>query len=475
MRMWRSLVFRLVALMLLCAGLGIAVIATIIHQATRTSFDAQRVNWQALAEQDPSAVQGELLQQFKQNGMPAACGFLGNAAQTELSMDIVLLDNAQSVICASQSYFQHAQVVFHESGAVRLFSDSAEVMAFDLEVQESLPLKDQAGDIQGWAMTVEAEPLLQGDEFAWRVWQDSAPWISLTLLLIAGLAAISLRKVIKPIDALTGASQKLRSGEIPDPLPCAGNTAELALLVDTFNAATQSLSETQQLREKLVSDIAHELRTPVTNIKGQLEALQLRLISNNDDFHDTVADEVLLLQRLISDFQDLALSDSGQLSVNMQLLPLLELLENTLLPLSHNCSLDFSLQVPQGILVQADEVRFRQVMHNLVENAKRAKPKNLHIDVTAETIDGYVEIEFSDNGPGISEQDVPHIFERFYRAEHSRNRATGGSGLGLAIVQNMMAAMQGSISYQENDKPGATFILRFRAPKHAEGNSAATS
>lgn len=463
----RSLVFRLVIMMLCTTSLGIVLVATIIHQTTRSNFDAQRVNWQALQQQNPSVIQGEVQSFYTQGGMQAACLYLNDVDEAALGGDIVLLDNQQKVHCATKPFFRYAQVVFHDSGAIRLFSESANVMAFDLAVSESLPLQNATGDIEGWAMTVEAQPLLlEGNQFAWRVWQQSSVWIAIILGLFAVIVALSVRRALQPIYKITRAARLLKSGQIPKPLPESAYATELSALLETFNDATKTLAETQTIREQLVSDIAHELRTPVTNIKGQLEALQMRLVNNNDEFHNTVADEVMLLQRLISDFQELARSDAGQLTLNVQSYPLLELLESCLLPQSHHGSLTFTISVDDGVFVQADELRFRQVILNLLENARHAKPENLHIEVLATPVNDHISIRFSDNGPGIDPQDIPHIFERFYRADKSRNRATGGSGLGLAIVRGMLSAMHGSIQYEaphyeERHDCGGCFVLTF--------------
>ncbi|BDX08018.1 sensor histidine kinase [Planctobacterium marinum] len=455
----RSLTFRMVSLMLLTAITGIIIVAVIIHQATRSNFDVQRTNWQALAEQNPSVIQAQLLAQYEESGMRGACQVLDKLDANLLTIDVVLTDNNQTVHCASKPRFNFAQVVFHGSGVVRLFSDSDEVMAYDLAVAESLPLKNTSGDIEGWAMSVEAKPLmLAGSEFAWRIWQQSGIWVGFTLILIALFAAWAINRIMRPIAVITKASERLRLGDIPSPLANHGNTTELTALTDTFNRATQALTETEKLRQQLVSDIAHELRTPVTNIKGQLEALQLRLITDNDEFHHTVANEVMLLQQLISDFQDLAQTDSGQICLNLNSFPLLDLMEDCLLSQKRQ-GITISINIPHTVSVRTDELRFRQIMLNLLENARRAKPEQLHVEVSAIEQGNEVVITFCDNGPGIDESDVPHIFDRFYRAEKSRNRNSGGSGLGLAIVKGLLLRMHGDIRYQSAEPCGASFII----------------
>lgn len=239
----RSLTFRVVSLMLLTAMIGIAIVAVIIHQATRSNFDVQRTNWQALAEQNPSTIQAQLLAHYKESGMRGACQVVDKLDARLLTMDVVLTDNNQTVHCASKPRFNYAQVVFHESGVVRLFSDSDEVMAYDLAVAESLPLRNASGNIEGWAMSVEAKPLmLAGSEFAWRIWQQSGIWVGVTLTLIAAFALWAINRMMRPIAVITEASECLRLGDIPSPLSSSGSTTELKALTDTFNRATQALT-----------------------------------------------------------------------------------------------------------------------------------------------------------------------------------------------------------------------------------------
>jgi two-component system sensor histidine kinase BaeS len=175
--------------------------------------------------------------------------------------------------------------------------------------------------------------------------------------------------------------------------------------------------------------------------------------------------ETELLQRLIDDFQELAVSDAGQLQINAQSLSLRETLTNILVPLTQPIAATFKMQVPDSLVILADEQRIRQVLGNLVENAARHQPTELVISVVATRSGDRVVIRFTDNGPGIAKVDQPHIFERFYRAEKSRNRASGGSGLGLPIVQAIMEAMGGSIRFVDSpgQASGAEFELSFPA------------
>lgn len=297
-----------------------------------------------------------------------------------------------------------------------------------------------------------------GDQFAAGVWRSVALWLACVLALAMLATAWVMRRSLAPIDQLTAAARRLQKGDLPAPLGRQGSS-EFSALFDAFDAATLAIARTETLRKRLISDIAHELRTPVTNLKGQLEALESGLITANSDFVATLQAETRLLERLVEDFQQLAITDAGSLRLNLQDLPLRDALESILGPLADAARATLELDVPPNIAVRADEQRLRQVLANLLDNAARHRTQGLRLSLSATAQPGRVELRFVDNGPGIDTQDRPHIFERFYRAEKSRNRATGGAGLGLAIARGIMQAMGGSIELIDDERSGACFLL----------------
>jgi two-component system sensor histidine kinase BaeS len=201
----------------------------------------------------------------------------------------------------------------------------------------------------------------------------------------------------------------------------------------------------------------------LTNIKGQLEAAESGLITDNPEMISTLRAESRLLERLIDDFQQLAISDAGQLRIHLQTLPVADLLREILSPFIEQSMAKLEFNVPNDLHIVADEERMRQVFGNLMENSIRHHPKQLVIQLAAERCNDFVTIIFSDNGPGVDEQDQDYIFDRFYRAEKSRNRSTGGSGLGLSIVKALVEAMNGSVRYLAHPAAGARFEIRLPA------------
>jgi signal transduction histidine kinase len=276
---------------------------------------------------------------------------------------------------------------------------------------------------------------------------------------------------LAPIDWLTAAARELQSGKMPDRIASVKDS-EFRALIDAFNAAIEAIARTEKVRKQLIADIAHELRTPVTNIKGQLEAHEAGLISEDAEFVTTLKGENRLLERLVEDFQQLAISDAGQLKVNLQSMPLAEIVRNILEPMAEAANATVVVAVPEMLHVFIDEERFRQVLLNLWENAVRHQPDKLTVTVTAEGPDPYwATLVFQDNGPGIAAEDRPYVFERFFRAEKSRNRALGGAGLGLTIVKGLLEAMGGRIELADRDGGAAFAVTLVRVdPDDAERN-----
>lgn len=306
-----------------------------------------------------------------------------------------------------------------------------------------------------------------GPRFAVRVWRAAA--VGLLAVVLGAVVATGwvLRRALAPIDRLTRAARELRDGRIPERLPRDG-TREIGALVDAFNAAAESVDRTEKLRKRLIADIAHELRTPLTNVKGQLEALEAGLIRPDAEFVETLQAETRLLERLVEDFHQLALSDAGALRLELQALPLAETLRGILRPLANAVAAELSVDAPEELAVRADEERLRQILANLTDNAARHRPDGLRLEVVARADGDIAVVEFRDNGPGVAPEHRPHIFERFYRAEPSRSRATGGAGLGLSIAQGLVEAMGGSIRYVARDAGGATFEIRLPGTARGE-------
>ncbi|MEV6903952.1 HAMP domain-containing sensor histidine kinase [Amycolatopsis sp. NPDC051372] len=286
----------------------------------------------------------------------------------------------------------------------------------------------------------------------------------LVLTVVAtGLASIRL---IRPLHALTGAAQRMEAGEAGARVKVKGKD-EIARLARAFNDMSEAREKLETARKAMVSDIAHELRTPLSNIRGWLEATQDGVSRLDDELVASLLEEALHLQHIVDDLQDLALADAGALRVHPEPIDANSLL--TQLAAAHTARDDAAgvqlvVRSMADPTVTADPVRLRQAIDNLVSNAVRHTPRGGSVTVSATRVDSDVVFSVADTGVGIPADDLPHVFDRFWRADKARTRgASGGSGLGLAIVRNLAAAHGGTVSVRSTLGEGSTFTLRLPA------------
>jgi len=291
------------------------------------------------------------------------------------------------------------------------------------------------------------------------------------VLLWGGLLAISIALIIAfvlsrwvsaPIQALTVSAKRLGRGDFSQRLDFQGK-GELGELTQAFNSMASNLERTERLRRNMVADTAHELRTPLSNIRGYMEAIRDGMIKPDADAIRSLDEEVTLLSRLVDDLQELALADAGEIKLVCQPEDVKELIHQVVAAVQTKATakgVPISLSVPDKLpLVNIDARRISQVVRNLLENALAHTAKGGNIAVTARQQDGWVEISVTDTGEGIPAEELPNIFERFYRVDKSRARATGGSGLGLTIAKYLVEAHGGKIkAYSESGK-GSRFLF----------------
>jgi len=280
-------------------------------------------------------------------------------------------------------------------------------------------------------------------------------------LIVAMIATLVMsRRIVKPVQELTGAAHRLERGDFSQRVQFQGK-GEIAELAHAFNSMTGSLERAEQLRRSLVTDVAHELRTPLSNIRGQLEAIDDKLLKPDAQTLHSIHGEVLLLSRLINDLQDLSLAESGKLKLVLQPEDVTKLVLDTIAAVRQKVATsgialtaDLTDAIP---LCNIDAQRITQVLRNLLENAVAHTPQGGSIAVTAHHVGNQVEIAVTDTGDGIPPEDLPNIFERFYRADKSRARTTGGAGLGLTISKRLIEAHGGTITATSEFGKGSRF------------------
>lgn len=290
-------------------------------------------------------------------------------------------------------------------------------------------------------------------------------FISTGLGLVAALL-ISLflaRRIGGPIEALTRAARRMGAGDLGQRVPEEGS-AETVALARSFNAMAANLATAQDLRQQMVADVAHELRTPLANIRGYLEAIEDGVVAADEATLRTLREETAQLNGLIDDLQELAQAEAGTLHLDREPIAPAELVERAIAaarPRAAEGAITLIGTVaPDLPPVAADPQRIGQVLQNLLANALRHTPQGGRITVEARrTPAGTVALSVADTGIGIAPDDLPRIFERFYRADSSRARATGGSGLGLTITRRLVEAHGGRIDATSAVGQGSRFTF----------------
>ena len=310
--------------------------------------------------------------------------------------------------------------------------------------------------------------------------ESSGPSLSL-LLILSGLLAVGIamiltffvsHRILKPLETLARVSRQAarRDFTVRANVQSRDEVGELAR---TFNTMLAELSRTEELRRNLVGDVAHELRTPLTNIRGYVEGISDGLMQPDAETLASIRGEIQLLTRLIEDLQDLALVESGQMQLRLQSCDLGDLIRDACLAVNPQAQAkSIALEVDEAcrLPIQADAQRVSQVLCNLLVNAIAHTPTGGRIQIWARQAEGRVQVSVKDDGPGIAVEDQPYVFERFFRVDKSRARATGGVGLGLTITRRLIEAHQGEIEVISQAGEGAEF--RFTLPLEPVGQPA---
>ncbi len=300
--------------------------------------------------------------------------------------------------------------------------------------------------------------------------------LALAAILLA-LAAFFSSRISQPLRRLTGAAQALAAGDMQVRVQHY-RVREIDELGQMFNRMADSLVRADQQRRQLTADVAHELRTPLSIIKGRLEGIQDGIYTATPEQIGDLLDKVDLLERLIEDLRLLALADAGQLPLYREMVDPAHLLYNAARSFAHQAAerhVRLDVQIDDDLAeIQVDPQRITQVLSNLVGNALRYTPTDGTITLRVElnVVDSPSEsaapalvFRVSDTGIGIEPADLPHIFDRFYRADRARARSSGGAGLGLAIARRIVEAHGGQIWAESVLGQGTT--IAFSLPLHA--------
>ncbi|WSX64656.1 HAMP domain-containing histidine kinase [Streptomyces sp. NBC_00986] len=285
----------------------------------------------------------------------------------------------------------------------------------------------------------------------------------LVLLVTVAVTVVVGTRLVRPLRALADAAR--RPVEEHQRVPVTTND-EIGFLAAAFNDLTQRRERMEGQRRAMVSDVAHELRTPLSTIRGWLEAVQDGIATSDQALVDSLLEEALLLQHIVDDLQDLAEADAGQLRIHPEPLLVRDLLDHVAtahLGRAETAGVTLTTRTDGDPELSGDPVRLRQVVGNLVSNAIRHTPRGGTVTLRAHRTAGHVTIEVADTGTGIPAEDLPRVFDRFWRAEKSRSRRTGGSGLGLAIVRRLTETHGGTVTVTSTVGAGTVFTVRLPA------------
>jgi signal transduction histidine kinase len=479
MTLFHSLWTRLVAALVLVVVVAVGTIAIVSNQATSRQFQtyvsqgkqqrAERLapnfayyygqigSWDGVAEWLVDLTSGTAAQAAPQASGQGRGLRVGRGQAIGASGDRLLLADAEGTVLAdSLGTWEGERLSEAELGLGVPIVDGGETVGILLIPAE--------GSLH---QAAEAEFLRQVNRAL--LWGGLA---SGAIALILGV--LLARQLTAPLRALTRAAQSLTNGqagrsyEAGVPQVEIRTQDEIGELGQAFNQMAGSLAQQERLRRNLMADIAHELRTPLSVIRSDLEALLDGVYEPTPDVLGSLQEESLLLSRLVDDLRALALAEAGQLKLEHEPFDLGEVLRGIVAAFALQAETKrqtLALDLPAGpLLVNADAQRVRQVVANLVSNALRHAPSpGNHVVVSALALSGEVQVSVADNGPGIAPEELPHVFDRFWQGGGAR---AGGSGLGLAIARELVRAHGGHIWVESKLGEGTTF--RFTLPQNLE-------
>jgi two-component system sensor histidine kinase BaeS len=280
----------------------------------------------------------------------------------------------------------------------------------------------------------------------------------IVLILTLAVSVLLAGRILRPLRVLTAATKRMRAGDRSARAEVRANW-EVAELAEAFNQMSEHLAQTETQRKDLVSDVSHELRTPLGTIRGWLVAAQDGVADLDPELVESLLEETLVLQHLIDDLQELASADAGEFRLRPEPMDAGELLAQV--AAAHPAKL--TVRTSGNLQLTADPVRLRQAVGNLVVNAVQHTPPDGDIVLSAHREQDEIVVRVSDTGSGIAPEHLPHVFDRFWRADRSRSRTTGGRGLGLAIVRHLVEAHDGTVTVDSTPGAGTTFTVRLPA------------
>ncbi len=462
--MFRSLRVRLFAVAVLVIVVALGAVALLTRVFVRREFREFQVSErEARVGGAADVLAGRLAHEADPARLDSVLSELGRSMGREL----ILVDPHGRLLGATTPGLRAARVVLDPSGRV-LIEDRMQQGArvgrarMLLGGSPGADVKRADGSVMGRLLLLP--PSAGEDATPHAPFGDTFDMRLVLAALAAGAVALALtwmlsRRILEPVGALTAAARRLGQGDL-DSRVDVSTSDEIGELSRAFNAMAEALARQETLRRTLVSDVAHELRTPLTNLRCQIEAVEDGLLAPSPEIIGSLREEVMLLSRLVDDLQTLSVAEAGKLALDRSPVALRDLVEGAIEGFRARVAeraVTLRSTVSDLPPVSADASRIGQVLRNLLANAATHTPEGGTIEVAARADRRYVTVSVTDTGPGIAPAHLPHVFERFYRADPSRARATGGAGLGLAIVKGIVEAHGGTVGVASDPGRGATF------------------
>jgi two-component system sensor histidine kinase BaeS len=303
----------------------------------------------------------------------------------------------------------------------------------------------------GWITLTPFESVSYGADKRFADAQARVAWGvgGAAVLLAAGVAWWASRRLLRPVRQVAAATHRLAAGDYGTRVAASADADEIGQLGRDFNQLAHTLQRNEVMRREFMADLSHELRTPLGVLHGELEAMQDGVRKLDAAQLASLQGEVATLHKLVDDLYELSLADVGALSYRKAELDLRELIDSTAGAFGERLAgsgLKLQLQLPaEPLPAFGDERRLRQLFNNLFENSCRYTDAGGALQVQARQERGRAVIDVMDSGPGVPAEQLPRLFDRFFRGEASRNRKSGGAGLGLSICQRIVEAHEGRI------------------------------
>lgn len=293
----------------------------------------------------------------------------------------------------------------------------------------------------------------------------------LTVLVAAVMVYATTARITQPFLEINDIVQKYSKGDYNIRIPTS-NTQEASQLAMSFNNMADQLKDLEATRRSFVANVSHELRSPLTSMRGFLEAMQDGTIGEEDypKYIEIVLSETRRMTNMVNDLLDLARIESGKTAVNLEFFDINELIRRTLLTFEariYEKAMEVEIKFAQSVfMVEADSAQISQVLRNIIDNAIKYSPDHTRLRIATYTMRGKVYVSIQDSGPGIPEEDIPHVFDRFYKVEKAHTRTNeSGTGLGLSIVKRIMDQHGQDITLTSTRGKGSNFTFTLkRAP-----------